>query len=264
MNVEIIASQTSDNYFYLIHSGPGSEGLLIDPVDAATAIDRARRMDVRVTKVVNTHWHPDHTRGNSEVLQATGAQLFVPTGERDLIEGEHRGLAGGDTLAVSGVQFKVFETPGHTVGHISLHTRGHLFCGDTIFVGGAGNCRFGGDARVLFETFTSVLTRFDDGTLIYPGHDYAVRNFEFCLDLEDANAAAATMLESAKQIKSEGGFIQSTLGQERSASPFMRCEDAELQATLASSYPDLWEKHRGCTSEAERAFVTVRELRNSW
>jgi len=264
MDVEIIASRTGDNHFYLLHSGSGSEGLLIDPVDAETALSRAKELGVVVTQVVNTHWHPDHTGGNAEVLAATGARLSVPHGERDLIKGTHHGLEAGDILKVSETQLEVVETPGHTVGHISLHTPGHLFCGDTVFVGGAGNCRFGGDPAILFETFRGVLGRFDDDTIFYPGHDYSVRNLEFCLHIEESNTAAAAMLTRAREQKLAGAFVQSTLGQERRASPFMRSDDHDLHEALATKHPEVWKKYAHCTSDAQRAFLAVRDLRNNW
>ena len=48
-----------------------------------------------------------------------------------------------------------------------------LFCGDTLFNAGAGNCHNGGHPNELYQTFVSQLAKLPDRTLVYPGHDYA-------------------------------------------------------------------------------------------
>ena len=264
MHIDIIKSQTSDNVFCLLYAEGGREGLLIDPVDADTALQRARALGVEITRVVNTHWHPDHTRGNQAVIEATGAELAVPAGERDMIVGGQRFLEAGDPIKVGDTTLEVLDTPGHTQGHISLYTPGHLFCGDTIFIGGAGNCRFGGDPRVLFRTFTQVIAALPDDALIYPGHDYALRNLEFCLHIEPNNRAAADKLEEARGTIAAGGYVQATLGGERTWSPFMRSGEPSLHEALQARHDRDWHSAGDGLSDAERAFVAVRAMRNTW
>src|SRR5258707_497418 len=69
-----------------------------------------------------------------------------------------------------------------------------LFCGDTLFNAGAGNCHNGGRPNELYNSFVGQLAKLPEETLIYPGHDYIARNLAFTLDREPDNAKAKTML----------------------------------------------------------------------
>lgn len=261
MQIERIQSTFGDNWFYLLHAEDGSDGLLIDPVDADAALARVRALGVTVRLVVNTHSHYDHTAGNAAVLQATGAQLAALASASPAIPGVQRHLQHGDHLSVGAATLQVLATPGHTLDHLSLYTPGHLFCGDTIFVGGAGNCRFGGDPHALAATFRA-LAALPDDTLIYPGHDYSVRNLEFCLHHAADNPHAARKLDAARANRPDH-LLQSTLAEEKTYSPFFRADDPSLQRHLQTDHPDAWSAATG-HDDAERAFVAVRALRNSW
>lgn len=264
MQIHVIASHISDNYFCLLAADDGSGGVLIDPFDADTALAVAQEEGVHVTSVVNTHWHPDHTGGNAAVIAATGARLYVPHTERDIIPGWDETLQGGDTLQVGDTTLKVLDVPGHTHGHIGLYAPGHLFGGDVIFVAGAGHCRAGGDPATLFATFRDVLAALPEDTLLYPGHDYAVRDLEFALHLDPQHAAARSLLEQARQIKADGGYVQTTLGQERAVSPFFRWDDGDFRAALRTQHADAWAQAPADADDAARTFIAVRTLRNSW
>ena len=70
-----------------------------------------------------------------------------------------------------------------------------LFCGDTLFNAGAGNCHNGGHPAELYKTFDEQLARLPSSTLIYPGHDYVENNLRFTLDCEPDNKKAREMLD---------------------------------------------------------------------
>ncbi len=266
MNVHVIESDFSDNYFYLIVDD--GRAAVIDPVDAPSTIETIRSLGVELEWVVNTHFHHDHIAGDDEVLAAfPNAKLAVAAGDAQTIADNVDAdieveLSGGDTVEVGNTTLHVLDTPGHTPGHISLHAGNHLFCGDTIFIAGAGNCSFGGDAGVLFRTFRDVLSGLDDDLLVYPGHDYSVRDLEFCLDIEPDNVRAKELLEDAKSAE---GLFQTTLGTERSYSPFFRWNDEALAERLKTHRAESWEEQSSLSdSTAETVFRTVRALRNNW
>lgn len=270
MDVHIISSDVSDNYFYLLVD-PSERAVLIDPVDGKKAVRTVRQEGVRLDAVINTHFHHDHIGGNDTVLNAFGeAELIAAAGDADRIETQQpnridRRVVQGDHITVGETVLEVLETPGHTPGHISLTVGSHLFSGDTIFVAGAGNCNFGGDEGVLFHTFRDVLPELPDETVFYPGHDYSVRDLEFVLSIEPDNAEARELLASARSADEEDELFLTTLGRERSYSPFFRFDDEALAQRLADEHAEVYDEQvERSQSRDEAVFRTVRELRNRW
>lgn len=270
MNVDIIASEVSDNFFFLIDDGQG-RAALIDPIDGDKAVARVRRADVDLQMVINTHMHPDHIGGNDTVFAAfDNARLVAGAGDAAAIESQQsravdERITGGDSVRLGDVSLDVLDTPGHTPGHVSLLSGSHLFSGDTIFVGGAGNCKFGGDPSVLFWTFRDVLRELDAEIVFYPGHDYAVRNLEFALSIEPDNARADELLDEARQCSERGDLFMTTLGVERDYNPFMRYDDPALAERLAGEHAEVFEaESEHAQTRDEAVFRTVRELRNRW
>lgn len=271
MELDILASRVSDNFYYGLSNG--REAALIDPVDGSGAVDWVRESGYELRYVINTHFHRDHTGGNPTVLGAfPGADLAVSLGDADRIRGQlpegeigvDRTISGGDRLELGDATLRVYDTPGHTSGHVSLQSDDWLFSGDTVFVGGAGNCNFGGNPGQLFETFRDTVSRFDDSVTFYPGHDYAVRDLEFILSLEPENDGAQTVLERARNAPDDELFT-TTLGEERSYSPFFRWDDEQLQHRLQDEHAEVWDDCRSrARSDGETTFRTVRALRDEW
>jgi hydroxyacylglutathione hydrolase len=261
MQVEVLRSRVSDNVVYVVWDEASREGLLVDPVDAPLALSRASELGVRVRYVVNTHWHPDHTSGNGEALAATGARLLAPEVERGLIEGVNEGLAAGDAVTLGEGRLEVLEVPGHTVGHLALLERegGHLLSGDLIFGGGVGHARYGGDVWVMARTFREVVRGLPAGLKYYPGHDYTHLNLPFCLWLEPENEEAARWAAALGE-----GSVPGDLDRERRVSPFLRAGEAGLQARLREQHAQVWEEAGEATCDEDRAFVTLRWLRDRW
>jgi glyoxylase-like metal-dependent hydrolase (beta-lactamase superfamily II) len=145
----------------LIACAETGEALVVDPLDAAQALAAARTRGVQITQVLNTHEHRDHTDGNAGVVAATRSKVLAHAGAARVIGGVDRGLARGDVIRVGRtVELEVLDTPGHTRSHVCLLAHGEspaLFCGDTLFNAGAGNCHNGGDPGLLYETFVNQL-----------------------------------------------------------------------------------------------------------
>src|SRR5690349_11593066 len=198
----IWAANSLRNFHYLIACAETGEALIVDPLNPVQCLDAARAEGLEIRQVLNTHEHRDHTDGNAGVVAATGSRVLAHAGGASVIGGVDRGLTRGDVIKVGRtVELEVLDTPGHTRSHACLLAHGDapaLFCGDTLFNAGAGNCFNGGDPGLLYETFVNQLARLPDATRVYPGHEYMVRNLAFTLDREPGNADAAQALEAAK------------------------------------------------------------------
>ncbi len=250
------------NFNYLIACPETGEALAIDPLDHRQCLDLAARRGWQITQVLNTHEHPDHTGGNGPVIAATGAKLLAHAGAAQRISGMDRGLAAGDVVKVGRtVELEALDTPGHTMCHICLLAHADepaLFCGDTLFNAGAGNCHHGGHPEQLYETFAGQLAGLPDATRIYPGHDYIENNLGFTLDREPDNARARD-LQGEVAGQDPGRPLVTTLALEKEINSFFRLQSPSLIAKLREAFPDLPEQ-----PDPRTVFLKLRELRNSW
>jgi hydroxyacylglutathione hydrolase len=250
------------NFQYLIACSQTGEALAIDPLDARLALQAAKEHGYTITQILNTHEHLDHTAGNADVVKATGAKVLAHAGAARRIGGVDRGLARGDVIKVGKtVELEALDTPGHTLAHVCLLAHGDapaLFCGDTLFSAGAGNCHNGGDPGVLYETFVNQLAKLPDGTRVYPGHEYMARNLAFTIDLEPGNADAAKALASARAQDPADARV-TTLGEEKRVNAFLRLSNPQIIEKLREKFPEIGEK-----PDARMVFVKLRELRNRW
>ncbi|MCC6532716.1 MAG: hydroxyacylglutathione hydrolase [Burkholderiales bacterium] len=250
------------NFNYLIACPQSGEALAIDPLDYEKCLDAAKQAGWTITQILNTHEHRDHTGGNDALVQRTGAQVLAHRNAKDKIAGMARGLAAGDVVKVGrSVDLEVLDTPGHTMAHVCLLARADspaLFCGDTLFNAGAGNCHNGGHPAELYNTFAQQLARLPEATSIYPGHDYIENNLRFTLDREPDNARAAAMLQRLSGQDPSQAYV-TTLADEREINTFFRLTSASVIARLRDAFPDLPEQ-----PDPKTVFLKLRELRNQW
>lgn len=225
------------NYGYLLVDGP--DAALVDPGDAAAALALVASAGVTPRWILHTHGHADHTGGSREVARRLGARVCGHGGDAAWFAPDED-LAGRGALALGGLGLTVHHAPGHTPGSILLEWRGHLLTGDTLFWGGCGNCRNGGDPAALARSFQAVLAPLDGALLVEPGHDYAEANLPFVLALEPDNQAAAARLASVRRARAAGDEPTATrLAEERAINPFLR-------------------------AAGEAAFVALRARRDGW
>ncbi|HKT73367.1 MAG TPA: hydroxyacylglutathione hydrolase [Steroidobacteraceae bacterium] len=250
------------NFHYLIACPETGEALAVDPLEWQLCLDSARTRGWEITQILNTHEHMDHTGGNAGLVGATGARVLAHAGAASKIGGVDRGLHKQDIIRVGRtVELECLDTPGHTMAHICVFARTErpaLFCGDTLFNAGAGNCHQGGHPEELYHTFASQLAKLPDDTRIYPGHEYLVRNLEFTLDREPDNASARATLASAREHDAAHATV-TTLGDEKHINTFFRLQNPTVIARLRESFPDL-----PAQPDAKTVFLKLRELRNRW
>ncbi len=258
----IWAANDYRNFHYLIACPETGEALAIDPLDWRKCLDAARARGLQITRILNTHEHRDHTGGNAGLVEVTGAQVFAHAGAAARIGGVDVGLTRGDVIRVGKtVELECLDTPGHTMAHICLLGHGDppaLFCGDTLFNAGAGNCHNGGSPEALYDTFVTQLARLPDATRVYPGHEYMARNLAFTLDREPNNQAAALLQPEAARTAPELARV-TTLSEEKAINAFFRLRNPEIIERLRERFPEI-----GPTPDARTVFVKLRELRNSW
>jgi hydroxyacylglutathione hydrolase len=243
-----------DNYVYLL--AEGGDAALVDPGDAVVALGVAAAHGVRPRWILHTHGHPDHTGGSAALRERIGARVLGHHADAAWFPPDED-VAGRRELALGALRVRVHEAPGHTPGSVLFEAGGRLLTGDTLFWGGTGNCRNGGDPARLARTFTSVLAGLDPALLVHPGHDYAEANLPFVLALEPGNEAARVRLEAARAARAAGEEPAPTaLGEERELNPFLRTGDPALRAAVARRSPG------ARLDTPEDVFVELRRLRD--
>jgi hydroxyacylglutathione hydrolase len=245
------------NIDYLIACPETGECVAVDPWDAEPLLQVAEQRGWTLRRILNTHAHWDHTRGNADLIERTGAQVFCHPNARKEIGQGALGLQANTHFQVGFATLRVLHTPGHTLSHICLLAeaqKGFLISGDTLFNAGAGNCHNGGDPEQLFETFETLFSQLSGALELLPGHDYLAHNLGFSLDREPENQIAQSTLRDWKATDS----VRMTLAQERLFNPFLRLDAAGVVEGLKEAFPK-----RDFSSRKER-FLALRELRNRW
>ncbi len=259
---QIWTANSLRNFNYLIACPESGEALAVDPLDHQKCLTRAKERGWEITQILNTHEHGDHTGGNQAMIAATGAKLLAHKKAKDRIPGIDRGLGAGDLIKVGKtVELEGLDTPGHTMSHVCLLSHADqpaLFCGDTLFNAGAGNCHHGGHPEELYGTFAKQLSELKDDTLIYPGHDYITNNLRFTLDREPDNARAKRLLEQVRDQDPDAALV-TTLALEREINTFFRLQSPSVIARLREAFPGLPDY-----PDPKTVFLKLRELRNRW
>jgi glyoxylase-like metal-dependent hydrolase (beta-lactamase superfamily II) len=165
-----------DVFCYLVGCKKTREAVVIDPGGEVDRIlEAAEKENLKIRYIVNTHFHGDHTLGNRELKEKTGALIVLHALDDDLLRGPLKAdirVTGETTLKVGEIVFQILHTPGHSPGGICLYAQGNLFTGDTLFVGDSGRTDLVGGHRPTLGASLRRLMTLPEETVVWPGHDY--------------------------------------------------------------------------------------------
>ena len=173
----------NDNYCWLLHDPTTGSTAVVDTPEVAPVEEALRRKGWRLTHILNTHHHWDHTGGNEELKARHGCVVIGPRNERKPIPGLDVGVGEEDEVRIGRFAAKVHETPGHTAGHVVYHfeSEGKVFVGDTLFAMGCGRL-FEGDAATMWNSVRKIMAMPGD-TEVYCAHEYTQANAKFALSV---------------------------------------------------------------------------------
>ncbi|MCP3774266.1 MBL fold metallo-hydrolase [Paenibacillus sp. MZ04-78.2] len=175
---------------YLVSLPEENRGFVIDPgMNPQPLLKRIEDMEIEA--VVLTHAHFDHIGGVDAVRRLKGSPVYLHDAEAEWLTNPKRNgstmwpelggaittdpaeyaLDDGQELKLLGLVFKVFHTPGHSPGSVSLFYGNHLFGGDVLFRLSVGRTDLpGGDHQELLDSIHDKLFKLPDETIVYPGH----------------------------------------------------------------------------------------------
>jgi hydroxyacylglutathione hydrolase len=241
-----------DNFGVLLHDPETGATAAIDAPEAAPVEAALKATGWRLSDILVTHHHADHTGGIAELKGHHRCRVVAPHGEAARIPLVDETVRENDTVRVGSLTARVFETPGHTAGHISyfLGPDKLAFVGDTLFSIGCGRV-IEGTPEMMWHSLLK-LRGLPDDTRIYCGHEYTAANIRFAKTIEPANAAlAAREKEVEKLLAAKKPTIPSTIGEEKAANPFLRADVPEIAKSLGLADQPAW-----------KVFAEIRERKN--
>lgn len=189
---------------YVVHGGPGTPALIIDPVldydprsgrtgtaSAEQVVAHVRQLGLQVSWILETHAHADHLSAAAWLRAELGAQIGIgehitrvqkvfagvfhlePEFRTDGSQFDHL-FRDGETFEVGALSVEVMHVPGHTPACVAYRIGDAVFVGDTLFMPdvGTARCDFpGGDARALHASVRRLLS-LPPATRLFMCHDY--------------------------------------------------------------------------------------------
>ena len=108
-----------DNFGVLVHDSESGATAAIDAPEAGPVEAALKSAGWRLTDILVTHHHADHTGGIAELKQHHRCRVVAPHGEAARIPMVDETVRENDQVRVGSLEARVLETPGHTAGHIS-------------------------------------------------------------------------------------------------------------------------------------------------
>jgi glyoxylase-like metal-dependent hydrolase (beta-lactamase superfamily II)/rhodanese-related sulfurtransferase len=167
--------------YYITSNG---EAAIIDPLrEVQPYIDRAKRDNVKIKYVFETHFHADFVSGHVDLGKKTGAAIVY--GPNAACEFECVSATDGQEFKVGDVTIKVLHTPGHTMESTTFllkdeNGKDHcIFSGDTLFLGDVGRPDLAQKAAdmtqeqlagLLYDSLMTKIMPLADDVIVYPAH----------------------------------------------------------------------------------------------
>jgi hydroxyacylglutathione hydrolase len=220
-----------DNYAYLIVDREAGLCAVVDPSEPEPVRRALAEAGVKLTHILNTHHHWDHTGGNPVLKEEFGARVVGPAKDRERIPAIDDGVSEDAPWRFGSHDVSILEIPAHTRGHIAFVFDELAFTGDTLFAMGCGRL-FEGDPAMMWASL-SKLMRLPDATQIYCGHEYTLNNGRFAMTLEPGNAALVARMKDVEALRAQNKpTIPSTMKLEKETNPFLRPSSPEIRRTL--------------------------------
>ncbi len=241
-----------DNFGVLLHDPESGATAAIDAPEAEPVEAALKKTGWRLTDILVTHHHADHTAGIGPLKAHHKCRIVAPKNEAQRISPVDEKVGEGDVVRVGSLEGRVIETPGHTAGHVSYFFPADklAFVGDTLFSIGCGRV-IEGTPEMMWQSLLK-LRGLPDDTRFYCGHEYTDANIRFAKTIEpNNNALAARAAEVAQQLAAGKPTVPTTIGAEKAENPFLRADVPEVAKAVGLAESPPW-----------KVFAEIRERKN--
>jgi len=166
---------------YIVHEN--KKAFIIDPgYESFEVVDYIKKENLEIEGIYLTHGHPDHVGGVKQIKELTGATVYAPIKDEIWLGTSPYNqiqyvipvdvwVKDLDVVHFLGLDFKVYETPGHSEGGTVLYSNELMFSGDTLFFESIGRTDLPfSNPIVIQHSLRRLFELFNDETLVYPGH----------------------------------------------------------------------------------------------
>ena len=232
MKIKIIKC-LQDNYAYIVIDETNNLSVVIDPSESKPIINYVEKNKLNLKFILNTHHHFDHVGGNKELKKKYDLKVIGFEGDKNRIPEIDITLNDKEIWKSNNFESKIYHIPGHTSGHICYHffNQNILFTGDTLFSLGCGRI-FEGTYEEMFDSL-QLIKSFPLDTKIYCGHEYTLKNSDFCINHDKENYALKNKIKLIKK-KLDNGLptIPSTIKEELECNIFLKSKDLKSFSKL--------------------------------
>ncbi len=160
-----------DNNVFVLRCRETGDAVLLDAANEhEKLLELCRTLHVR--SVLETHGHWDHIQAVPQLRDA-GYSVHVTVEDAAMLPSYDEVIDDDSVIAVGRLRLHTIATPGHTPGSMCFRLQGSpvLFSGDTLFPGGPGNTKFGGNFQTIIRSIEDRLfAGLDPDTVVLPGH----------------------------------------------------------------------------------------------
>ncbi|MGL4239404.1 hydroxyacylglutathione hydrolase [Tabrizicola sp.] len=229
----------ADNYAYLLHDADSGQTALVDAPEPGPILAALNAHQWRLTHILITHHHGDHTDAVDAIRQRTHARVYGAAADALRLPRLDETLAEGSRFRIGTEEVQVIEVPGHTVGHIAylMPASGYAFTADSLMSGGCGRL-FEGTARQMHDSLAK-LAALPPETLICSGHEYTASNLRFAQTLEPDNPKLISRIAEVAAHRAQGRpTVPVPLRVELETNPYLRAHLPALKMAVGRAEAD--------------------------
>ena len=253
-----------DNLAWLLVDSRAGAAYVVDSPEASPVLAACAELGVDFRGILNTHTHHDHIGVNQEIANnggLEGLRVVGPARAADQVPLLTEGVDEGDEVQIGENIGRVWLTEGHMNGHVSYVFEDLLFCGDTLFGAGCGYL-FDGPAEKMHQSLQR-LASLPSETRVFCAHEYTQDNLRFAWSVNPGNESLSNRIRATWSLRGEGrSSVPSTLAAECATNPFIRVDDAEIQARLQIAMPEMPLDTPSAVFAAARALKDRKDYRD--